>query len=388
VSIADQIRVLLASDYPSERTSARLAIAPVPDSTRRFQITETDADGLLRENLFDYDCVLITEWRKPDQAVVDQLIRYVRGGGGVFVAPSIDADTTSWNRLIAGPHFGLYLGANPDLPNPERYFVWDRFTWDHPIWAVYKQVPHDKIPEIRWYSIFKVTGTSTGRPIVDFSGNWPSWTEVRDGSGKMVASWAPPNAPFTDLPLRSLYVPLIHRLVEYLAADLSERHSDYLVGDPIEREPARAITANTDLQVAGPEGTVSRPAVDWSGTQPKIRIGALERPGVYTLAAGEKPIDVFSVNVDPLETAPDRIEQEELQRRWPGYRLVLVNGSASLTELVKQARYGTEIRSTFLWAVMGLFLLEMFVARTRRKDIPVDASAPTMGTPTRPSMAG
>lgn len=387
VSIADQIRVLLASDYSSSRTATRLALAPQPDSTRRFQITETDTDGLLRENFFDYDGVIVTEWRKPDAAIVDQLVRYVRGGGGLFLAPSLDADTTSWNRLIAGPHFGLHLGANPEPPNPERFFVWERFSWEHPIWAVYKQVPHDKIPEIRWYSIFKVTGTSLGRPIVDFSGNWPSWTEVRDGSGKMIASWAPPNAPYTDLPLRSLFVPLTHRLVEYLAADLSERRSDYLVGDPIEREPARAITANTELQVAGPEGALLRPAVDWSGTQPKIRIGAIDRPGVYTLVAGEKPIDVISVNVDPEETVPDRIGHDELQRRWPGYKLVFVDGGASLAELVKQTRYGTEIRTTFLWAVMGLFLLEMFVARTRRKDIPVESGAPVQGSPSRPSVA-
>jgi hypothetical protein len=361
-------------------------LAPQPDSTRRFLITETDADGLLRQNFFDYDCVVVTEWRKPDASVIDQLVRFARSGGGVFLAPSLDADTTAWNRLIARPHFGLHLGPNPDAPNPERYFVWDHFNWDHPIWAVYRQVPRDKIPEIRWYSIFKVSGTSPGSPVVDFSGGWPSWTEIREGSGKIIASWAPPNAPYTDLPLRSLFVPLMHRLVEYLAADVSERRGDYLVGEPIVREPAHTIATNTDLQLTGPEGSLLRPAVDWSGNQIKVSIGAIERPGVYTLVAGEKPIDVFTVNIDPQETAPERIAHDELARRWPGHKLVFVDGNEPLAQLVKQTRYGTEIRSTFLWAVMGLFLLEMFFARTRRKDIPVE-SEPTAGTTTKRALA-
>jgi hypothetical protein len=101
----------------------------------------------------------------------------------------------------------------------------------------------------------------------------------------------------------------------------------------------------------------------------------IERPGVYTLVANEKPIDVFSVNIDPQETAPERIGRDELARRWPGHKLAFVDGNEPLAQLVKQTRYGTEIRSTFLWAVMGLFLLEMFVARTRRKDIPVESDA-------------
>jgi hypothetical protein len=380
ISIASEIRILLSSDYPSSRTAARLALASQPESAKRFLITETDSDGLLRQNFFDYDCIIVTEWRKPDAAVADQLIRFARGGGGIFLAPAADADTTAWNNLIAGPRFGLHLGPNPAAPNPERYFVWDRFVWDHPIWAVYRQVPRDKIPEIRWYSIFKVSGNSLGRPVVDFSGGWPSWTEVREGSGKIIASWAPPNAPYTDLTLRSLFVPLMHRLVEYLAADLSERRGDYLVGEPIAREPSRTITANADLQLAGPEGTLLRPAVDWTGGQVKVKIGTVERPGVYTLVANDKPIDVFSVDVDPLETVPERIGRDELARRWPGYKLVFVDGDEPLAQLVKQTRYGTEIRSAFLWAVMGLFLLEMFVARTRRKEIPQesDTAAPPM----------
>jgi hypothetical protein len=373
VSIPDQIRILLSSDYPSARTAARLALASQPESARRFLITEIDSDDLLRQNLFDYDCVVVTEWRKPDAAAVDQIVRFVRGGGGVFVAPSADADTTAWNNLIARPHFGLSLGPNPAAPSPERYFIWDRFTWDHPVWAVYRQVPRDKIPEIRWYSIFKVSGNSLGRPVVDFSGGWPSWTEVRESSGKIIASWAPPNAPYTDLPLHSLFVPLMHRLVEHLAADLSERRGDYLAGEPIVREPSRAIAANADLQLAGPEGTLLRPTLDWAGGQVKAKIGTIERPGVYTLIADDKPIDVFSVNIDPRETAPERIGHDELARRWPGYKLVFVDGDEPLAQLVKQTRYGTEIRSTFLWAVMGLFLLEMFIARTRRKDIPVES---------------
>jgi SAM-dependent methyltransferase len=370
LAIPDEVHVLLASDYPSGRRAARLALSPRPQTEGRLKITEIDTDALLGENFFDYDCVIITEWRRPGQAVVDHLLRYVRSGGGVFAAPSIDADTTAWNDLIAVPHFGLHLGPNPNPPDPERYFVWDRLDWDHPIWSVYKDVRRDRIPEVRWYSIYRTTGEPLGHSLADFSGGRQSVSETRLDAGKLIVSWAPPNAPYTDLPLRSSFVPFMHRLAEYLAADLTERRGDFLVGEPILREPAAAVGSGADVQLITPDQIVERPNVEWAGRRIKVRVGPRELPGVYTIADGDHPIDVFAVNIDPAENRPEKIDRGELERRWGGYNLVFVSPEELLEGVVNQTRYGTEVRRAFLWAVMALILLEMFVAGSRRREIP------------------
>lgn len=377
ITIPDQVRVLLASDYPGGRTAARLAMTPQAGTDTRIRITERNTDGLLGENFFDYDCVVLTEWRTPAAAVMDQLVRFARAGGGVFIAPSVDADTTAWNNLIAGPHFGLRMGENPGSPNAERFFTWERYNWEHPIWSVYRDVRRDRIPEIRWYSIFRTVGASQGESIVEFSGGRPSLSEVRLDLGKLVVLWSSPNPPYSDLPLRSSWVPFVNRLVEYLSADLTETRSDYLIGTPIVREPAEPVGADADIQLAGPDGIIERPSVEWSGRRIRIRVAPREIPGVYTILNGSRPIDAFAVNTDPVEHRSERIEAGELERRWAGYNTVFVDPGASLTESIEETRYGTEIRGAFLWAVLGLFFLEMFVARTRRSELPLDgAGAP------------
>jgi hypothetical protein len=375
VAIPDQIRVLLVSDYPSGRTAASLALVPRPQDDQRLVLDVTDSGDLPRRNLFDYDAVVVTEWRRPDRLTVDQLLRYVRAGGGVFVAPSVDADTAAWNTLIAGPLFGLRLGPNPDPPSPDRYFVWERIDWGHPIWAVYRDVPRDRIPEIRWFSVFRTEGTPGGAALVDFSGGRPSLSEVRLESGKWLVSWAPVNMPYTDLPLRSLFVPLMNRLVEYLSADLSERRSDFLVGHPVTREPTQTVPANAVWELVRPDGSVVRPGVERVAARTRITYDGSDLPGVYTAVAGDRAVDAFAVNIDPDEMVGTLISREELGRRLAGYRLVFVEPGQPLAEVVTQTRYGTEVRPAFLWAVVVLFFLEMLIARTRRRDLPVTEKA-------------
>lgn len=382
ITIPDEVKVLLASDYPSSRAAARLALAPVPQTQGRIRITETNTDDLLGQNLFEYDCVIIPEWRTPDAAVVDNLLRYVRAGGGVFIAPAIDADTTAWNTLIATPHYGLRMGPNPAMPNPERYFLWADIDWEHPIWSVYRDVRRERFPEIRWFSIYRTEGEPTSRSVVNFSGGRQSISEVRMDAGKLLALWSPLNAPYSDLTLRSPFVPLMHRMVEYLSTDLSERRSDYLVGETIERDAVVSLLPEDDVQLVTPGGLVERPNVEFTGRGARIRIGSRMQTGVYTLTRNDQPFDAFSVNTDPVEFDMDRIDRGELERRWAGYHIVMIDREDGLETVVGQTRYGTEVRSAFLWMVMGLFLLEMLIAGARKRELPVSEPAPQAQTAT------
>ncbi len=373
ISIPDQIRVLLASDYPMGRRAAALALAPQPGATERLLIEEVDTPELVRKNLFDYDAILLTDWRAPERLVIEQVQRFVRAGGGVFMAPAFDADTTAWNSLVATPQFGLRLGPQPNAPSEERFFVWDRIDWNHPIWSVYRDVPADRIPEIRWFSIFRTEGTASGNSVINFSGGRPALSETRIESGKWLVMWSPINPPYTDLALRSLFVPFANRMVEYLAADLSERRSDYLVGEPVVREPSHAIASNATIEIIRPDGALARPGLETVGTRTRITYEGGDIPGVYTITANNRPIDAFSVNVDPTEMRSAMIERDELSRRWPGFNIVWVEPGQTIGEAVQQTRYGTELRPLFLWLAVALFFLEMYLARTRKRDLAGDA---------------
>ena len=243
---------------------------------------------------------------------------------------------------------------------------------------MYRDVPRDRIPEVRWYAAFRPVGRPSATALADFSGGTPALSELRMESGRWLICWAPLNAPYSDLSLRSLFVPFVGRLVEYLAADLGERRGEFLVGETASRELVASLPGDAAIEVVRPDGATVRPGVEQLGSRRRITYEDTDLPGVYTIMVGDRAVDAFAVNVDPVEMAGPTITPEELARRWAGYSVVIVAPGESLSDTVTRMRYGTEIGPLFLWVVAGLFFLEMFLARTKRRDFapPETAASP------------
>ena len=108
---------------------------------------------------------------------------------------------------------------------------------------------------------------------------------------------------------------------------------------------------------------------------------------MYRIVIGGQQADAFSVNVDPAEMDAARITPDELERLWAGHRVIWIRPGDDLVKTVTEARFGTEIRPLFLWAVAALFFLEMWVARTRRRDLTAASGSPDSMPAEAPSRA-
>ena len=92
-------------------------------------------------------------------------------------------------------------------------------------------------------------------------------------------------------------------------------------------------------------------------------------PGIYQIESEGKTIDRFAVNVEPVESNPSRIEPKELKKMLEEQDVIYINQDEEIKQKVKEARYGKEIGKSFLWAVLILVVMEMFIARTRSKEM-------------------
>jgi hypothetical protein len=79
-------------------------------------------------------------------------------------------------------------------------------------------------------------------------------------------------------------------------------------------------------------------------------------------------VDRFAVNIDPKDSDPERIEISEVEKRLEGFPLFYIRLQDDMEQSILQSRFGKELWKTLLWMAAALLAVEMFLARSRRKD--------------------
>lgn len=369
VRIPQTTRVLLASDFPSERLFIRRALSP--GGKGRLTVTECDTRDLTRENLAEFDAIILVSARKPEPVLWENIDRYLRSGGGVLLVPGADIDTAVYNNSALRRYFGSEFTAAPEeYPTGEQYFVLDNIDWRHPILSLYRDVPSNQIPAIKFYSTYQVSNPREVQSVLYFTDGRPALAECEVGRGKLLLWTAPLDPAYSDISFHSLFVPLMGRAAEYLAAELGEQAFDYRVGQAVTR-PRDALWRDP-LVLQFPDGRSELLAPETSGDADSYTTPELRVPGCYTLLDGDRAVDIFAVNIDAAETEIERIETGEIERRLPGRAITVLGPGDNLAEAVLTARYGREIWKILLWVVLGLLLLETLLARTRKSELPPD----------------
>ncbi len=372
IHIPRTLEVLLASDYPTGREFLRRAINPTGEG--RVNVVERDVDGLVRENLAQYDAILLANFRELDPVLWEQLDRFLRAGGGVALFSGPDVDTAAFNQHILRPYFTSSFTAVPErYPSNETYYELEKGGWNHPILSVYQEIPDEQIPDVQFYSTFELGNLAGVRAVLRCADGRPALIEAAVRQGKLLVWTAPLDPTHSDIAFHSIFVPLMGRTVEYLATQLGEQAESTTVGRPVTRP--RQLSWREPLILRYPDGREEQLAASPTGSVETYTTPPLAMPGCYTLFDGDQPVDIFAVNIDPDETDVQPITQQEIVQRLPGRALTFLDAGDNITEAVMAARYGQELWKIFLWAAVALIALEMLLARTRKSEMPPDLAS-------------
>jgi hypothetical protein len=189
---------------------------------------------------------------------------------------------------------------------------------------------------------------------------------------------------WTNLPLRPIFLPLLVRMTFELAGAEQARHAA-LAGSPLVL-PFEDEIRPRGIEVQPPSGATIRLRLDeQDGRRESVfRYAETHEIGIYLLRLLEavRPVQIaFSVNVDPEESDPAKIDREELQQRFGGTTLVWAEDPEDLSSTFKWLREGKSLWGTFLWAVLLILVGEAFVANrlsSKQDDEQLQKIAPGM----------
>ncbi len=342
-----------------ERKFVRLALIPEGDS-RFFNVSER-SEATLGQELFDrYDVAVLIDPQSISDAAIQRLRTFVSNGGGLFVIPGPKAAQSPGAYQKVLRKFGdINVTAVIGDTTQIAQLGWGKSDFTHPVLAVFAET---KLPEAKFNRVvqFKVRD---GRVFLRFENDMPALAELALGEGRIVISGFSTNLKWGNLALSGFFVPMVHRICQYLASDVAYFDAGLKVGGKAART-LQEYSGTGKLQVLYPGGGGTFVMPRFIGGKAMVFVDYLPGAGIYAIVSDNDTLDMFSANLDPTEgdlTPLDDAVRKKIPVRW-------LDPDTDISSQVLSARYGVELWSPLLILALILLAAEMIIeTRWRRK---------------------
>ncbi len=347
-SVRDRLRVSIIGDANATRF-IEAALDPWPEGDPRSVIDVTAAGSLADDS--SPDAVVIASGSlSPTER--DRIGALARDGIGALVFGNADRD------VLDAVGFGDVQVGEP-LTREEGAALADLAT-NRPPLGIFAQPGTGDLSEARFSHIPQVdVGPGGATPILArYDDGTPALVEGALHRARTLLLATSPDDAWGDLVRIPEFVPLMHRLVTYLAAGTEPM---ILAGAPGEPTVGTVPHESRGLHVVTGEGS-ARPARVTDGYW---RFSA-DAMGAYRLRSEEEDIAAFAVNLDTAESDPARLSEDQLARRLKPLDTHIVSADA-LEETLERLGPGSADVSSLV-ALLALLVLAVESVQSLQAD--------------------
>jgi hypothetical protein len=273
-------------------------------------------DELPDVRLEDFEVVFLVGVPSLDEAVAQSLLRFVRDGGGLFVAVSEAMDMEAYNALLgpALPRPLRGLKRLGDAPGSGSAAGMELARPDHPILEVFQGEGREGLASARTSSFVLVEPSieAGSADLLRFTNGQPALMAKSFERGRVMLLTTSLDRDMTDLPIRPGFVPLLRRSMLWLARSLDERRRESAVlGQPHRLFVEAEVEAIT---VRPPDGEPIR--LQRAPGAEAFELRPVGPPGIHEVEVPGRPdldgLD-FAVNVNGAESDLRRLPPEEVE---------------------------------------------------------------------------
>ncbi|MFP4599409.1 MAG: BatA domain-containing protein [Persicimonas sp.] len=247
VDLKERIRVLVVNGEPSgvayNDETYFLARALNPGSRSQSTILPEVVSGerLERQDLGSYDVVILANMSSVSDSEAAKLESFVDGGGGLMLTMGDQVDTSTWNRtmgnLLPKPLRGLKRLAERDDPDaPVKITQLGSGNREHPVFRIFDMPGGAALQSVNVFSymLLEPAQPAQSREILTYKDGAPALLERKVGDGRVVLLTTTIDREWSDLPVRTVFLPLMRRNMEFLARRATSAGKDRpVVGKPV-----------------------------------------------------------------------------------------------------------------------------------------------------------
>jgi hypothetical protein len=375
--VIDEIHVLLVDGQPggeprdSEVFYLRNALTPVPLEMRGqfFIKTKTIAAAELESvALAEHDAVIMANVVDLSAPALHALEEYVRGGGGLLVFPGDRINEAFYNDKMhaeSGLLPAAFAQPRGEIAPPDKqqaFFHLQSSYYKHRITEPWRDPKSGSLGTAQFYKAFTLLppkasdvpgGTARGVEVVNFDNGAPAILEKPFGNGRVIQFASTASTRWNDLPVRPVFLPLVHRILGYILSRDEDRLNTR-AGAAFHYELKPAL-ANRRHVITTPDGTIL------AGASASITTAETSFAGAYHVSFpddDERPVR-FAVYSDPAESDLRNMPATDLKTLESVAQVIPWAPGVDLKKTLQTERSGTE-----LWRWVALLALALAVAET------------------------
>ncbi len=281
----------------------RAALLPDEGWLPRVRATVMSAADITKTRLDAYGAVFLANVGALSAAQRLTLENYVSKGGALLVSAGdqfTQRAATTYGKLLPSAIRGIKAVVRRDDPSaPLKALSISQVDSEHPAMAEFSAIDDASLFKTKVYAYALVDNTRRdARVVVALSGGVPALLEAALGRGKTMLLTTTIDRDWTDLPIRTSFVPFLQQTLLYLA-------------DRLGTEPRQAMVIGDIVPVVTPAGdgrvTLTRPdgATRDLGEElvEEVLVAGTDVVGHYVLSRkGGKEPTVFAINADRAES--------------------------------------------------------------------------------------
>lgn len=370
LDVPDRVAIVLAGPRLADTYYARRALTAAATGDAALRVDAVAQAELDASRLEGADVLVLCNLEAPTAPLVRAVRDFAAAGGGVLLLPGPAADLAALNRQLLADLVPASLAGVVGRPGEPAFVGLDTTHLD---WPLFSGLLRDAGDRPRFHAAFDLAPQRQLAVVAQFDDGRPALVEGRSAAGRALLWAAPLDLAWTDLPLRGLFVPLLHRMCRYLAQPAGHEAS-YTVGDrAFRRLPGLGV--GDRVQVETPSGRRRYVEPETALGELLWKMPELTESGIWrVLAPAGGAIDEFAVNVDPAEADLRDVPPAEVESRLGPGRARLLAAAGDVRGQIRSARYGRELWREFLGLAGLLLLLELWLARA-----PEAQAAPGVG---------
>jgi uncharacterized membrane protein len=366
----DETYYLATALSPAPGLDASIESTPAAGSSSPVRPRVVTESGLRSERLDDYAAIVLANVRHFDEVLVSNMRDYVRQGGGLIIFCGDQVKPATYNsELRSSPEKTLLpcsLIGPRDYPqesdSPVRL---EPVVWDHGIFSALKGVREYGF-DTTYFTKIMICEDDRGERGVSvlarFSNNFPALLERKYGAGSVLFFASSCDRDWTNMPLRPIYLPLMHQMVRYIASR-QQRLKSYLVSEPV-RYTFPPTEKRVSVTVTDPAGRAFEAKVKPAGGAITATFSDTLIPGIYNAAirsSAGKEGEYFAVNVDVAEGDLTRIAPAQA-REALGPDVLQLTGADDLASAIWRMRTGVKLWDYFFYLALLALLAEGWLA--------------------------